>query len=104
MLVESAATALRRLPSPECSIVLLALGATPGFDSPTAELMRGLKLKGFKIIAYEDGALAWPIGLQCRALLLGASWLLDSSQPDFAEQLRNFLARLLRDEAERSGD
>jgi DNA-binding NtrC family response regulator len=102
LFVERPLTILMTLPGPEHPIVLVAPGARPEADSAAAEVIRTLKLKGFKIIAYEDGALSWPIGVQCQALLVGASRLLDSSQANFADELRSFLWRLLRDEAERN--
>jgi DNA-binding NtrC family response regulator len=100
--VEKTSDIMTALPTPECSIVLAAIGAPPKSESTFAETLRTLKLKGFKIIAYEDETLSWPIGVQCQVLLMGASWLLDSSQINFTGELRRFLSRLLRDESERN--
>jgi transcriptional regulator with PAS, ATPase and Fis domain len=102
LFIEKPSTIPMTLRAMECPIVLAAVGAQPESDGPSAEALRILKLKGFKIIAYEDGVLSWPIGVQCQALLMGASWLLDSSQSNFAEKLRRFLSQLLRDEAGRN--
>ena len=44
------------------------------------DTIRDLKTKGFKVIAYEDGAEGWPIGTKCLPLLAGAVQLLDNSR------------------------
>jgi transcriptional regulator with GAF, ATPase, and Fis domain len=65
------------------------------------EVIRNLKQKGFTVIGCEDGALSWPIGARCRALLAGASWILDSAKAEFAEEFRDILEHRLRAEAVR---
>ena len=65
------------------SIALVALGARPSPDDLGLEVIRTLKQKGFKIICYEDGAHAWPLGIQCHPLLAGSLKLLDSANGGF---------------------
>jgi transcriptional regulator with PAS, ATPase and Fis domain len=62
------------------------------------EVIRNLKQKGFKIICYEDGAHAWPLGIQSHALLAGSFRLLDSANAGFATELTRLLSQLLHAE------
>lgn len=82
-------------------MAVVAIGGLPVTASPALEIIRYLKEGGFTVIAYEDGAYAWPLGVQCQALLAGAHWLLDSSQPDFDRELKIHLSQLLFEEAQR---
>jgi transcriptional regulator with GAF, ATPase, and Fis domain len=86
------------------SIALVALGACPSPDDLGLEVIRTLKRKGFKIICYEDGAHAWPLGIQCHPLLAGSLKLLDSANADFAAELSRLLAQLLHAELARWAD
>jgi len=86
------------------SIALVALGACPSPDDLGLEVIRSLKQKGFKIICYEDGAHAWPLGIQCHPLLAGSLKLLDSANGDFAAELSRLLAQLLHAERARRAD
>jgi transcriptional regulator with GAF, ATPase, and Fis domain len=86
------------------SVALVALGARPAPDDLGLEVVRSLKQKGFKIVSYEDGAHAWPLGLQCHPLLAGSLKLLDSANADFTSELSRLLAQLLRAEVERRAD
>jgi transcriptional regulator with GAF, ATPase, and Fis domain len=87
-----------------CSIALVAVGARPSPNDLGLEVIRTLKQKGFKIICYEDGAHAWPLGIQCHPLLAGSLRLLDSANADFAAELSRLLAQLLRAEMARRAD
>lgn len=84
-----------------CSVAVVALGSRPSPGDLGLVVIRILKQKGFKIIAYEEGARSWSLGVQCQALLAGALWLLDSARAEFAQELRRLLAKLLLAEAER---
>ena len=79
-------------------IAVVALGGVPLSLSPVMDTIRHLKSSGYKVIAYEDGAHAWSLGIQCQALLAGVNHLLDSSEPDFDCELKTHLSQLLRDE------
>jgi transcriptional regulator with GAF, ATPase, and Fis domain len=87
-----------------CSIALVALGTCPSPDDLGLEVVRTLKQKGFKIICYEDGAHAWPLGIQCHPLLAGSLRLLDSANADFAAELSRLLPQLLRAEVARRAE
>ena len=87
-----------------CSIALVALGARPSPADLGLEVIRTLKQKGFKIICYEDGAHAWPLGIQCHPLLAGSLKLLDSASTDFAADLNRLLAHLIHAEEARRVD
>jgi two-component system response regulator PilR (NtrC family) len=87
-----------------CSIALVALEACPSPDDLGLEVIRTLKQKGFKIICYDDGAHAWPLGIQCYPLLAGSLKLLDSANADFAAELSRLLAQLLHAELARRAD
>jgi transcriptional regulator with PAS, ATPase and Fis domain len=80
------------------SIALVALGARPSPNDLGLEVIRNLKQKGFKIICYEDGAHAWPLGIQCHPLLAGSLRLLDSANAEFAAELSRLLSQLLQAE------
>ncbi|HEY7316509.1 MAG TPA: sigma 54-interacting transcriptional regulator [Candidatus Binatia bacterium] len=90
--------------SPTCSIGLIALGTRPSPTDLSLEVIRALKQKGFKIVCYEDGAQAWPLGIQCHPLLAGALRLLDTANPAFAADLSRLLAQLLRAEVVRRAE
>ena len=90
--------------SPTCPIALVALGAPPATENLGLQVIRALKQKGFKIICYEDGAHAWPLGIQCHPLLAGSLKLLDSANADFAAELSRLLAQLLHAELARRAD
>jgi transcriptional regulator with GAF, ATPase, and Fis domain len=86
------------------SIALVALGACLSPDDLGLEVIRTLKQKGFKIVCYEDGAHAWPLGIQCYPLLAGSLRLLDSASAGFAAELSRLLAQLLHAGAARRSD
>jgi transcriptional regulator with GAF, ATPase, and Fis domain len=84
-----------------CSIAVVALGTCPAPGDPALKVIRHLKQKGFTIISYEEGAQVWPLGVRCRALLAGASWVLDSATAEFTHGLHDILARCVDAEANR---
>jgi DNA-binding NtrC family response regulator len=83
------------------SIAVVALGARPSPGDVALEVIRTLKQRGLTVISYEAGADLWPIGARCRALLAGASWVLDSGEAEFAGQLRRRLVQCLRARSDR---
>lgn len=66
---------------------------------PSLNMMRALKLRGFKVISYADQIFSWAIATRCKALLAGATSLFDSSSPTFSSDLVRTLSRLLTTEA-----
>ena len=102
--MESFSTIQETEHSPACSIALVALGARPSPDDLGLEVIRTLKQKGFKIISYEGGARAWPLGIQCHPLLAGSLRLLDSATAEFAAELGSLLTQLLQAEIARRSE
>jgi transcriptional regulator with GAF, ATPase, and Fis domain len=103
-LIESFSAIQKTDCSLNCGIAVVALGACPSPGDLTLEIIRTLKQKGFKIICYEDGAHAWPLGTQCHALLAGSLRLLDSANGEFAAELSRLLVQLLHAEVARRTD
>jgi DNA-binding NtrC family response regulator len=84
-----------RIPcSTSACAALVALGLCPLEDTLGLEVIRRLKGNGFTIIAYEHDSSAWPLGVRCRALLAGASYLLDSGKRGFTQELQRILRGL----------
>jgi len=83
------------------SVALVALGNCSFENAETFSVIRELKLKGLKVIAYEDDLFSWQIGTRCRALLSGSSLLLDSAGKTFSDELRQALLNAWKNETER---
>jgi DNA-binding NtrC family response regulator len=88
--------------STKCFIALSSTGAAAA--GVGMQLIRDLKTKGFKVIAYEDGAERWPIATKCLPLLAGAVQLFDSSRTDFPHELRETIERIVRVETQKQSD
>jgi DNA-binding NtrC family response regulator len=80
----------------DCEIALVAFAEQPTLHAPVLEDVRRLKAGGFTVLCYAEGSAAWPLGVQCRLLLAGASDLFDSGAPTFAGGLRERLDVLLQ--------
>ena len=96
----TAALSDMEVPRP-CGLAVVAPGGRSAPGDPGFVDIGALTRRGIKVICYEDGAQAWPLSVQCRALLAGASGLLDSGRSEFAQELRRLLTRFLRAEATR---
>ena len=81
------------------AIVLVALGGVSADAPASFEVIKNLKLKGFKLICYGDDVFSWPIGIRCRALLSGASLLIDSASKTLDREMRQVLVKALETEA-----
>ena len=88
--------------STKCFIAVASTGAAGA--GVGMQVIRDLKTRGFKVIAYEDGAERWPIGTKCLALLAGAVELFDSSGADFLRQLREAIDRIVCVETQKQSD
>jgi two-component system nitrogen regulation response regulator GlnG len=73
---------------------IVALGICPMEDTLGLEVIRRLKGNGFTIISYEQDSSSWPLGIRCRALLAGASYVLDSGKIEFTQELQRILLGL----------
>ncbi|HWS99291.1 MAG TPA: sigma 54-interacting transcriptional regulator [Pyrinomonadaceae bacterium] len=89
---------------PRGHVALVALSADPSQFQTALDVIRALRRKGFQVVSYQEDGQSWPLGLQCRALLAGCSWLLDSAKAGFGEDLRRLLRQVSRAEAERAGE
>ncbi len=87
--------------SPHQGVALVALGNCPSLEATSFNAIRALKLKGLKVITYEDNLFALQIGTRCRALLSGSFLLLDSTARTFSEELRQALIKAWKEETER---
>jgi DNA-binding NtrC family response regulator len=88
--------------SAKCFVAVASTGAMAG--GAGMQLIRDLKAKGFKVIAYEDGAGSWPIKTKCLPLLAGAVQLFDSSRTEFLLELREIIERIVRVETQKWSD
>jgi len=87
-----------------CNIAVVAVGIGASPSGLGLEIIRRLKSKGFKVVCYEDDTQAWPLGIRCQALLAGSVRLLDSTQPDFIQEVQYVLAQMLRAEVARQDE
>lgn len=83
------------------SVALVALGNCSSQDGSSFSAIRALKLKGLKVISYEDDLFSLQIRTRCRALLSGSFLLLDSAARTFSEELRQALIKAWKNETER---
>jgi len=88
--------------SAKCFVAVASTGAMAG--GAGMHLIRNLKAKGFKVIAFEDGAGSWPIKTKCLPLLAGAVQLFDSSKAEFLRELREIIERIVRVETQKRSD
>jgi transcriptional regulator with PAS, ATPase and Fis domain len=78
-----------------CCAAVVALGTYSTEDTLGLEIIRRLKNAGFTVISHELGSNSWALGVRCRALLAGASCVLDSGKTEFALELKHKLTGLL---------
>jgi DNA-binding NtrC family response regulator len=88
--------------SAECCVAVAVTGVIPGGASMQA--IRDLKLKGFKVIACENGVGSWTIKTKCQPLLAGAIQLLDSSSAEFPCELRELIEQVALAEVQKRSE
>jgi DNA-binding NtrC family response regulator len=86
----------------ECCVAVAVTGPIP--DGMGMQAIRGLKAKGFKVVACEKGAGSWPIKTKCLPLLAGAVQLLDTCRGDFPKDLRQVIEGILCAEARKRSE
>jgi len=84
-----------------CPLAIVALGEGSPPGQLAWEAIRRLKQQGCRVIGYEAGVQSWPLHRRCQVLLAGVSWLLDSTQAEFAQELRHLLGQLFQVEEKR---
>lgn len=78
-----------------CCAAVVALGTYQTDDTLASKIIRRMKQAGLMVIAHELGAHSWSVGLRCRALLAGASCVLDSEEAGFSQTLQRILTGVL---------
>jgi transcriptional regulator with PAS, ATPase and Fis domain len=81
---------------PSCCAAVVTLGMYQTDDTFSSKAVSCMKQAGLSVIAHERGAHSWPVGVRCRALLAGASCVLDSGEDGFEMKLQQVLAGVLR--------
>jgi DNA-binding NtrC family response regulator len=79
--------------SARCFVALASTGEAA--SGAGMQAIRALRTKGFKVLAYEDGADRWPIKTKCLPLLAGAVQLFDSLRPNFPRELCEAVERIV---------
>jgi len=97
----SAASIVRRR-ADDCGIAVVAVAEQPGSRAAVLDDVCRLKDDGYTVVCHAAGASTWPLGVQCRLLLAGATHVLDSSSHLFADELRERLTELLNAAIERA--
>lgn len=80
--------------SPLCCLAVIALGGNPAATGFGLDIIRNLHRLGITVISHETDSDRWSLGVHCKALLAGASILLDSGHPGFPGELHRTLAAL----------
>ena len=78
-----------------CCVAVIALGPYPREDNLVSKVIGRMKQAGLRVIAHEQGAHSWSVGLRCRVLLDGASCVLDSEEPGFSQELQRIVTEAI---------
>lgn len=81
-----------------CAVV--ALGSYQTDDTPVLQAIDCMKQAGVTVIAHEVGTHEWPVGVRCRALLAGASCVLDSEEAGFGPELERVLRSVFKEKTD----
>ena len=79
-----------------CCAAVVSLGMYQTDNTLAAKVVDCMKQAGLTVIAHEGGAHSWPVGVRCRALLAGASCVLDSEEDGFEIELQRILTSVLK--------
>jgi transcriptional regulator with GAF, ATPase, and Fis domain len=102
--IREASTIPHVVRSCRCPLAVVALGGGPPPGQLALEHIRSLKRQGCSVLGYEDGARSWPLRIRCQVLLAGASWVLDSTQAEFVQELHRLLVQHLQAEDARQDE
>ena len=86
---------IEKAPCSSCCAAVVALGTYRTDDTLVSKVLGRMKQAGLTVIAHEQGAHSWSMGLRCRALLAGASCVLDSEEPGFSQELRRITTEVI---------
>ena len=78
-----------------CCAAVVALGTSRADDTLASKVIGRMKQAGLRVIAHEQGAHSWSVGLRCRVLLDGASCVLDSEEPGFSQELQRIVTEAI---------
>lgn len=78
-----------------CCAAVVALGTSRTDDTLASKVIGRMKQAGLRVIAHEQGAHSWSVGLRCRVLLDGASCVLDSEEPGFSQELQRIVTEAI---------
>ena len=86
---------IEKAPYSSCCAAVVALGTYQTDDTLASKVIGRMKQAGLRVIAHEQGAHSWPVGLRCRVLLDGASCVLDSDESGFSQELRRIMQEVI---------
>ena len=86
---------VEKAPCSSCCAAVVALGTYQTDETLASKVIGRMKQAGLTVIAHEQGAHSWSVGLRCRVLLEGASCVLDSEEPGFSQELERIMTRVL---------
>ena len=77
-----------------CGVAIVALGHQPTDDAAAYNAILALKNAGSCVVAYGHKVQTWSLGMRGKALLAGATCILDSAQAEFLQKLQLKLVAL----------
>lgn len=86
---------IEKAPCSSCCAAVVALGTYQPDETLTSKVIGRMKQAGLTVIAHEQGAHSWSLGMRCRVLLDGASCVLDSEEPEFSQELRRIMTEAI---------
>lgn len=86
---------IEKAPCPSCCAAVVALGSYRTDGTLASKVIGRMKQAGLTVIAHEQGAHAWSVGLRCRVLLAGACCVLDSDESGFSQELRRIMTEAM---------
>ena len=86
---------IEQAPCSSCCAAVVALGTYQTDDTLVSKVLGRMKQAGLTVIAHEQGAHSWSVGLRCGVLLAGASCVLDSEEPGFSQELRRITTEVI---------
>ena len=91
-------------PYSSCCAAVVALGPYQTDETLASEVIGRMKQAGLTVIAHEHGVHSWSVGLRCRALLAGASCVLDSDESRFSQVLRRVITEVITKKTRESAE
>jgi transcriptional regulator with PAS, ATPase and Fis domain len=86
---------IEKAPWLSCCAAVVALGTYRTDETLASKVIGRMKQAGLTVIAHEQGARSWSVGLRCRVLLDGAVCVLDSGDSGFSQELRRIVTELI---------